>query len=403
MQRPSSTTAGAGRTTEPKLVHRILKDEKYQIEKPKLSAIKQHVLNQAKRAFWDSKRKAILSGDYAVLLSEIEAIVHKIPECCCIKPENASRLRSKLLDLIDLNFIREQCARNVFGLKEIRGLINQLYSVLIKRQAPQRDEASTKWHEKAMAMLKDSSGNDSQANVNEILAGSMQFVIEGLHEILDNIRMDLVNYMMAGLRSGLKQGRVGIEKQRELFQRRLENGEVKLSNTKVWLAKAIEIELSRKAISFLDLKKANPSAFEKLHRSAICDVCLVDISKVNGSDNPKNSGGGMKAPFSPIKSSMSNQDLLPETLEVEGEDIEKIRSLLKAIVESATMIIKAKSFLGANQMKLKAADFKKMHAFLHEMNEDNEIKEEVSPYGEDGKYSLLTISDPNSDKGRKNV
>ena len=75
-----------------------------------------------------------------------------------------------------------------------------------------------------MAMLKDSSGNDSQANVNEILAGSMQFVIEGLHEILDNIRMDLVNYMMAGLRSGLKQGRVGIEKQRELFQRRLENG-----------------------------------------------------------------------------------------------------------------------------------------------------------------------------------
>merc|ERR1711871_752863 len=109
----------------------------------------------------------------------------------------------------------------------------------------------------------------------------------------------------------------------------------------------------------------------------------------------------MKAPFSPIKSSMSNQDLLPETLEVEGEDIEKIRSLLKAIVESATMIIKAKSFLGANQMKLKADDFKKMHAFLHEMNEDNEIKEEVSPYGEDGKYSLLTISNPNSEKGRK--
>ena len=111
----------------------------------------------------------------------------------------------------------------------------------------------------------------------------------------------------------------------------------------------------------------------------------------------------MKAPFSPIKSSISNQDLLPETLEVEGEDIEKIRSLLKALVESATMIIKAKSFLGANQMKLKAADFKKMHAFLHEMNEDNEIKEEVSPYGEDGKYSLLTISDPNSDKGRKRL
>ena len=83
---------------------------------------------------------------------------------------------------------------------------------------------------------------------------------------------------------------------------------------------------------------------------------------------------------------------MPETLEVEGEDIEKIRSLLKAIVESATMIIKAKSFLGANQMKLKADDFKKMHAFLHEIDEDNEIKEEVSPYGEDGKYSLLTIS-----------
>ena len=43
---------------------------------------------------------------------------------------------------------------------------------------------------------------------------------------MDNIRLDLVNYMMAGLRAGLKQGRVGIEKQRELFQRRLDSGEV---------------------------------------------------------------------------------------------------------------------------------------------------------------------------------
>ena len=121
MQRPPPPPPEPEELLNQKLVHRILKDEKYQIEKPKLSAIKQHVLNQAKRAFWDSKRKAILSGNYAVLLSEIEAIVHKIPECCCIKPENASRLRSKLLDLIDLNFIREQCTRNVFGLKEIRG------------------------------------------------------------------------------------------------------------------------------------------------------------------------------------------------------------------------------------------------------------------------------------------
>ena len=83
------------------------------------------------------------------------------------------------------------------------------------------------------------------------------------------------------------------------------------------------------------------------------------------------------------------------------EDIEKIRNLLKAIVESATMMLKAKSFLGANQMKLKVEDFKKMHEFLHEMNEDNDVKEEVSAYGEDGRYSLLTISDPNSEKGRK--
>ena len=67
-----------------------------------------------------------------------------------------------------------------------------------------------------MAMLKDSSGNDSRANVNEILAGSMQFVIEGPHEILDNIRMDLVNYMMAGLRSGLKQGRL-VSKNKESY------------------------------------------------------------------------------------------------------------------------------------------------------------------------------------------
>ena len=38
----------------------------------------------------------------------------------------------------------------------------------------------------------------------------------------------------------------------------------------------------------------------------------------------------------------------------------QIRNLLKAIVESATMMLKAKSFLGANQMKLKVEDFKKM-------------------------------------------
>jgi len=42
-----------------------------------------------------------------------------------------------------------------------------------------------------------------------------------------------------------------------------------------------------------------------------------------------------------------------------------------------------------------------MHNFLHEMNEDNKVKEEISPYGEDGRFSLLTRSDPNSDKGKK--
>ena len=387
-----------------RLVHRMMTDENYQVEKPQLSAIKQHVLAQAKRAFWDSKRQAILSGDYNALLSEIEAIILKIPDCCCLKPENANRLRAKLLDLIDLKFIQDQCKQNVFGIKEVRGLINQLYSVLIKRQSPQRDEASNEWHEKAMEMLMNNNNNN---NVDEILANSVQFIIEGLHEIMDNIRLDLVNYMMAGLRAGLKQGRVGIEKQRELFQRRLDSGEVKLNSTKVWLAKAIEIELSRKAITISDLKQANPNAFEKLHRAAICDVCIVDNASSrknnnNNNNNNSNEKGGMKrTPFSPIKTSISKQDGLPETLEVEMEDIEKIRNLLKAIVESATMMLKAKSFLGANQMKLKLEDFKKMHVFLHEMNEDNDVKEEVSAYGEDGRYSLLTISDPNSEKGRK--
>jgi len=50
---------------------------------------------------------------------------------------------------------------------------------------------------------------------------------------------------------------------------------------------------------------------------------------------------------------------------------------------------------------LKVEDFKKMHNFLHEMNEDNKVKEEISPYGEDGRFSLLTRSDPNSEKGKK--
>ena len=48
----------------------------------------------------------------------------------------------------------------MFWYKKLRGLINQLYSVLIKDQSLQRDEASNEWHEKAMEMLMNNNNNN---------------------------------------------------------------------------------------------------------------------------------------------------------------------------------------------------------------------------------------------------
>ena len=59
-------------------------------------------------------------------------------------------------------------------------MINQLYSVLIKRQSPQRDEASNEWHEKAMEMLMNNNNN----NVDEILANSVQFIINKIQSYI---------------------------------------------------------------------------------------------------------------------------------------------------------------------------------------------------------------------------
>ena len=391
-----------------KLVYKMMTDPNYKVKEKKMSALESHVMANVKRAFWDGKKQAIKKGDFEPLLAEMIALLRKIPESCCIQPENAERLKVKLGQLFDLNFIQSQIQNGVFGLKEVRGLVNQIYSILRSRQSPERDAASEEFHGKSIELLTmKTSGEDGLISEREVLANAMQPVIEGLHEMMDNIRLDLVNYMMAGLRAGMNAngGEAGIEKQRELFLRRLDNKEVALKYTKVWLARSIEIELTRGAISIEGLKNDEAATFEKLHRAAFCDICLMDTVKPGEAPTERGDGATSEKlrTLSPGRSHQSHQieNMIPETLEVEAEDVKKLWLQLREVVESATMMLKAKTFLGGNKIRLKPEEFKQMHEFIHEMNSDTEVKEEISPYGEDGKYSLLTVSDPNSEKGRK--
>ena len=387
-----------------KLVYRMMTDKDYKMKKKKLSALENHIVETTKRAFWDGKRAQVLAGDYQPLMAEIVGLMQRIPEACTFEDSGKDRLRLKLSQLIDIDFVQAQIKDGVYGIQEIQGLVNQIYSVLIKRQSPQRDEESSKFHENAMGLL---SPSDSGVSDREIIANAMQPIIEGLHEIMENIRLDLTNYLMNSTRAALTNGEAGIKKERDIFQRRLDMGEVTLSSSKVWIARSIEIELTRGFVTKEGLAKGDAATFRKLLRAACCDICLLDASQMRNGVSVGGASAVLKL-SPPRKAAAKNGDVdskvdmaveIPEILEVESEDIKMIWLQLREVVESANMIMKAKAFLGVQKIRLKGEEFKQMHEFLHEMNAETE-EEKISPYGDDGRYSLLTVSDPYSEKGR---
>ncbi|XP_051977119.1 T-complex protein 11-like protein 2 [Xyrauchen texanus] len=197
------------------LAHEIVVNRNFQLEPPELpqNSLEKRVKDMVHKAFWDCLESELNDDppkyDYAIkLLEEIRDILISF-----LNP-GANRLRTQIMEVLDMDLIRQQADNNVV---DIQGLASYIINTMGKFCAPVRDDEIKK--------LKENSGDI----VN---------VFKEIFRVLDLMKMDMVNFTIQNLRPELQ--RQSVEYERAKFQSILEKTPNALNHTTEWIKGSIE-------------------------------------------------------------------------------------------------------------------------------------------------------------------
>ena len=126
----------------------------------------------------------------------------------------------------------------------------QCSSYFAQCQSPERDAARHAWLASILSSF-DAGAEEVRAAINdaedERIAHTMRLeeiiepTFDGLFEMVEMTKRDLVNYQIKMMRAHLTQDGKGVEYQRQKFQARLDAGEITLENTKAFLVRGLEV------------------------------------------------------------------------------------------------------------------------------------------------------------------
>ncbi|KAJ3226569.1 hypothetical protein HK099_004596 [Clydaea vesicula] len=286
----SETTSEFGAyLSNEQLAHEIVRNPDYELKPVKKSKLEEQVTAMAKKAFFDAVRQDFSAGIY---LNYVPSLLEDIKKQLLSMLSEKGKLATEIKEHLDIDLIKQQITRNVFDSQQC---IFYIVSKLLQLCAPVRDQTIR-----------------NITNLNDVAA-----MFEACLNVLEEMKLDLINYKLKSLAPVLKNQAVEYEKSK--FKAAVDFGAVKLVNTEIWLRNAFE-SLNAVAIARNPEKISNPEnqiRFEDVYNEALMNVIFSNAAV--------------------------NSETLPETLRLDANYLFQLQNTAQLITIVAALVMLAKN------------------------------------------------------------
>ena len=376
------------------IAHRIMTDPDFTIEKSRPTGIQLEVQKTVRRAYWDSIRSKLSNGDNdekaSVLYDLVSQVVAGILSIREDSPKFQQNMAKAISDKIDLAFLKDQTSKGLLTLDSFAAVVKHLTEIIAQCQSPERDASREEWLTQTISMLSfderelNAIDDGADAGIAEgmRLIECVESVFDGLFEMVETTKRDLINYQIKMMRAHLTQDGKGIKYQREKFSARLDSGEITLENTSAFLAHGLQLSQTLPGIKGRDSKMIDRSQVTAGSAVACRHLLAVSIVDHMYSNSTINSTDVISKSGSAQQESAGNEPThgppaLPETLDTEGTALEAIRDNVFRLVEATSCILKVNQFALSvlkvpalsSVEKAKLYDFLRNHSRYHEQLE----------------------------------
>jgi hypothetical protein len=275
-------------------------NDSYSVENPIFHRIRE-LFNQT---FWNS-----LEDDLKYTIPSYTRVLRILIEIRDgINDLSGSREGSNILEIIDLDFIKQQTETRSYTWINCMQLISSIVVVIQRIQASHRDnETKEKWKLISEQM------QEALINVNEQSRAFCK-ALEFLLNRTNALRIDAVNARLRLIAPVIKEH--GIDYERGKFQDRLDNKTLTLERTQSWIRLNLRHEVALKAVDLEKLLEGKAFAFVHVHSAAI--LSLITNQTI-------------------IKTEMC-----PETLLFDVHRLSMLQQEFQYIVTSTTILVKVK-------------------------------------------------------------
>ena len=320
------------------IAHRIMVDPKFKMKKKESTGLEKEVQATVRAAYWDSIRYKLSQNDGVITSEVISSLIREV--CTAIvdirgeeSPPFRTQMAKLLSDSIDLEFLQQQCSEQRLTLTTLSNIVAAIMTVLHKCQSPERDAASTIFLQQVQERLSEPEDVEASLTKEEqrqtsmtALVGAIEFIFDGLFTIVEDIKRDLLNHQLSMMRTHLSHNGEGVKYQRELFQQRIEKGEIDMSRT---------TDFVQQMLSLTNKKEA-----EGIRHAHV--LCLVDLL------------------FHICTATKTKETLLlkpPETFDVETEDMDDISRKVLDLISALSLVLKTNQYV-ASGLKLTSLTMK---------------------------------------------
>ena len=268
-----------GRMTNEQLAHELLYDTTFQLDESGGCSIENPVFHRIResfhQAFWDSlvDDMKLASPCYVRVLRVLSEIRDGISDLA------GSRESGSIAEAMDLDFIKDQSEKGLYGWDSCKNLIAAIVAVIQKVQAPRRDsETKEKWE----SVRKTMEETDDEPRA---FCCALEFLLDRVNAM----RIDAANARLRLIAPIIKDH--GIDYERGKMKDKLNDGTLTLERTKAW------IELAVKAGSSIDdLVEGKVAAYIGTYTDAMLSIItqpgsitaehvpetlMMDVSRIN--------------------------------------------------------------------------------------------------------------------------
>ena len=318
-----------GRMSNHRIAHELLIDPLFQLTEnggtSDQNIMFQRVRDEFHRAFWESLVDDVRLSPpcYARVIRVLDEIRNGISDLS----ESSFELAQ---DVLDTSHIQAKIQANAFEWDDSKKLIQDTYTIITRIQAPRRDEETEILSKEVMDVL-------NAANTNQEKATSFTKALEFLLNRVNICRIDAANSRLRLIAPVIQDH--GFEYEGGKFQRKLDDNEVSLDNTKQWISAALKstIDIASK------IQDGVTGSIVDAHTTAI--TLLVDGSIIPDASEAN----------------------LPETLVFDVARIAKMRSDFRDIIKANIVLTIATSEVKSE------AELEKVYACFDGLGDDEEL------------------------------